>query len=173
MQCERCHEQEATIHLTQVIEGQVKKIHLCEGCASDSGFEVEGSMSVTDILLGMGGGMSAGGERETDFERSCPKCHMRKSDFKKSGQFGCAACYETFKEELAPLLKAMHRGERHVGKIPAREGLRVRVSAELIRLKEALSEAVSDEQYEEAAKLRDQIRACEARIEKGPMEVTE
>lgn len=170
MQCERCQENEATIHLTQVIDGQVKKIHLCENCASESGFEVEGAMSVTDILLGMGGGAGAGSQVDTDFERSCPKCHMRRSDFKKSGQFGCPACYETFGEELAPLLKAMHRGERHVGKVPAREGMRVRVSAELSRLKTALADAVEGEQYEEAARLRDRIRECEARIGDGPIE---
>ncbi len=164
MICEQCEDKEATVHLTQVIDGQVKKLHLCEACAADSGFEVEGSMSVTDILLGMGGGTPLTAKPKADFERSCPNCHMRKSDFKKTGQFGCPTCYETFEDELAPLLKAMHRGDRHIGKVPEREGLRVRVSAELARLRAALDEAVGEEQYEDAAKLRDEILASESKI---------
>ena len=167
MLCEQCHQNEATVHLTQVIDGQVNKLHLCEACAAKSGFEVEGAMSVTDILLGMGGQAApAPAQPVTDFERSCPKCHMRKSDFKKTGQFGCPSCYETFLEELMPLLRAMHRGgDRHVGKVPEREGVRVRVSAELARLRGLLDAAVNEENFEEAAVLRDQIRACERKVE--------
>lgn len=164
MLCERCSDNDATVHLTQVIEGQVKKLHLCEECASESGFDVEGPTSVTDILLGLGGSTPQTETASVEFERSCPKCHMRKSDFKKTGQFGCPACYETFEDELQPLLKAMHRGERHLGKVPAREGLRVRVSAELAALKDALGAAVTEELYEEAATLRDQIKDCETKI---------
>ncbi len=171
MLCERCNENDATVHLTQVIEGQVKKLHLCEDCASESGFDVEGPASVTDILLGLGGAAPQAEETASiEFERSCPRCHLRKSDFKKTGFFGCPACYKTFEEELHPLLKAMHRGERHVGKVPAREGLRVRVSAELAGLKSALEAAVTKEQYEEAAELRDQIKDCEAKISKHDQE---
>ena len=167
MLCEQCQEKDACVHLTQVIDGHVKKLHLCDECAAESGFEVEGASSVTDILLGMGGVSNPiSSKPETNMERSCPKCHMRKSDFKKSGQFGCPVCYETFLDELHPLLKAMHRGERHIGKIPEKEGLRVRVSAELARLRKDLDEAVNEENFEEAARLRDKIRECERKVEK-------
>lgn len=163
MLCEHCSEREATVHLTQVIEGEVRKLHLCEQCAAESGFDVHGTMSVTDILLGMGGEISAPAASEM-IERSCPVCHMRRSDFKKTGQFGCPSCYETFADELKPLLKAIHRGEQHTGKVPAREGVRVRMSAQLARLQQALDQAVADEKYEEAASLRDQIRDCKVAI---------
>ena len=159
MLCEHCSEQEATVHLTQVIDGEVKKLHLCEACAAESGFDVHGTMSVTDILLGMGGQVPSSPPAD-GIERSCPVCHLRRSDFKKTGQFGCPACYETFSDELKPLLKAIHRGEQHVGKVPAREGARVRMSARLAQLQQALEEAVADEKYEEAAGLRDKIREC-------------
>lgn len=174
MLCEQCQDNEATVHLAQVIDGQVKKVHLCEACAADKGFEVEeAGTSVTDILLGMGGAIpTETGSGKPDFERSCATCHLRKSDFKKTGQFGCPSCYETFQEELAPLLKAMHRGDRHTGKIPEREGLRVRVGAELRRLRKALEDAVTEEEYEAAADLRDEIRACEARIEGAEREAS-
>ena len=170
MLCEDCNENEASVHLTQVMDGQVKKKHLCEECAAKNGFELEGSMSVTDMLLGMGGANPAAKKPQVDFERSCPKCHMRKSDFKKTGQFGCPACYDTFQDELAPLLKAMHRGDRHIGKVPEREGVRVRMSTQLAALRGALDEAVGEEQFEEAARLRDEIRACEKEVEKADRE---
>ena len=107
MLCEHCSEREATVHLTQVIDGEVKKLHLCEECAAESGFDVHGTMSVTDVLLGMGGQMAASPPPAESIERSCPVCHLRRSDFKKTGQFGCPACYETFSDELKPLLKAI------------------------------------------------------------------
>lgn len=159
MLCEHCNEREATVHLTQVIEGEVKKLHLCEECAAESGFDVHGTMSVTDVLLGMGGQVSAPSPAES-IERSCPVCHLRRSDFKKTGQFGCPACYETFSDELKPLLKAIHRGEQHTGKVPSREGVRVRMSAQLAQLQQALDEAVAEEKYEDAARIRDKIRDC-------------
>ena len=118
MTCEICKEHEATVHLTQVVDGAIRKLHLCEECAAKSGFDVHGPISITDILLGMGMQKEAAGAAP---ERSCSRCHMRRTDFKKTGRFGCAECYEAFIDELPPLLKAMHRSDRHVGKVPLRE----------------------------------------------------
>ena len=163
--CEICKEREATVHLTQVVEGQVKKLHLCETCAAKSGFDINGPLSITDILLGMGLQKPdesepvavPAGPIESGLERSCPRCHMRRTDFKKGGRFGCAECYAAFADELPPLLKAMHRSERHVGKVPAGQGKRIRASAELDELKAQLKKAIDTEAYEEAARLRDRI----------------
>jgi protein arginine kinase activator len=160
MLCESCNEREATVHLTQVAEGVVKKVHLCEECAGKSGFDVHGPMSITDILLGMG----AGPESPEAADRSCPRCHLRRADFKKTGRLGCPECYQTFEAELMPMIKAMHRSEQHAGKVPSREGVRVRVSAELASLLKALDEAVAGEKYEEAAQLRDRIAACRRKL---------
>jgi len=158
MLCEKCKKQDATVHLTQVVDGQVKKLHLCEDCASKSGFDIHGPMSVTDMLLGMG---SKGVGEQKLRERSCPKCHMRRTDFKKTSRFGCPTCYETFKDELPPLLKAIHRSDHHLGKVPSRESRRVRMSAEIAQLQKALQEAIAAEKFEEAARLRDEIHQRE------------
>ena len=157
MLCESCNEHEATIHLTQVIEGAIKKLHLCESCAAKSGFDIQSPMSITDILLGMGGKNAAAAN---ELDRTCPRCHLRRADFKKSGRLGCPSCYEAFADELLPLVKVMHRGDQHKGKIPAREGLRVKMTAEIAALQQALEKAVREEHYEEAARLRDQIQSC-------------
>lgn len=164
MLCERCSENEATIHLTQVADGAVTKLHLCETCAEESGLDIQGPMSVTDMVLGMGGGHQPDVVTSGAPERSCPRCHMRRTDFKKTSRFGCPACYETFADELPPLLRAMHRSERHVGKVPSQESLRVRMSTEIATLQDQLKTAVETEQFEEAARLRDQLRNCETAL---------
>lgn len=165
MQCELCHQQEATVHLTQVVDGAIKKLHLCEACAQKSGFDVQGPISITDILLGMGS--KKGVAEPVGTEVSCPRCHMRRTDFKKTGRFGCAACYTTFADDLPPLLKAMHRGSRHVGKCPQREQERLVASEELTKLTEALEKAVAEERYEAAADLRDQLRLCRKKLQRA------
>lgn len=173
MNCELCNEREATVHLTQVIDGKVRKMHLCEQCASKSGINVDGPLSITDILLGMGVPKPAaeavadlGGDASGP-ERTCPRCHMRRTDFKKGGRFGCAECYAAFSDELPPLLRAMHRSDHHVGKAPAGQGERMRALAELSTLQARLKKAVAAEAYEEAAQLRDQIEGVKAQIVKA------
>ena len=165
MQCELCKEREATVHLTQVVGNEVKKVNLCEGCAAKSGLDIKGTISSTDLLMGLSGGdkPAAGGgkpQREAlEAERACPRCHMRRADFKKTGRLGCADCYEAFAPELAPMLHNMHRAHQHLGKIPARESKNIQVSAEVAALQKALEKAIAEEQFEEAARLRDRIAA--------------
>ena len=161
MQCEQCKEREATVHLTQVVDGAVKKLHLCEECAVKSGFDVHDPLSITDLLLGMGIQKPADPPAS---ERTCPRCHMRRTDFKKTGRFGCADCYEAFAEELPPLLKAMHRSDHHTGKVPRRESARVQASAELASLQQKMDKAIASENFEEAARLRDNILACRRKL---------
>lgn len=169
MTCEICKERAASVHLTQVVDGKVRKMHLCEQCAAKTGIDVNGPLSITDILLGMGVPKQAAEAAATKVdssgpERSCPRCHMRRSDFKKGGRFGCAECYEAFSDELPPLLKQMHRSDHHTGKMPAGQGKRLRAEADLSALQARLKKAVAGELFEEAASLRDQIEAIRARL---------
>ena len=158
MQCELCKEHEATVHLTQVVGSEVKKVNLCEACAAKSGLDIKGTISITDLLMGLSGAGKPSREAPAR-DRACARCHMRREDFKKTGRLGCADCYETFAEELAPMLHNMHRAHQHTGKIPARESQRVQVTAEVAALQKALEQAVAEENFEEAAKLRDRIQA--------------
>jgi len=92
---------------------------------------------------------------------------MRRSDFKKSGRFGCATCYQACAEDLPPLLKAMHRNDRHIGKVPQTERARIDATRELSKLQKDLQEAIAAEKYEAAAALRDRIQACQHKLEKA------
>ncbi len=158
MHCEHCQQHEATIHLTQMIDGQSRELHLCEDCAEASGLNVQGVMSIPEILFGMGTPGEAGSDEGKSSGKSCPQCHMRGCDFKKTGRLGCPSCYETFSAELGPLLAAMHKGGRHTGKVPESRCQGLEKEARLAQFQKQLQEAIRTEHYEEAARLRDQIR---------------
>jgi protein arginine kinase activator len=159
-----CQKNEATIHLTQVVNGAAKKMHLCESCAEANGVDVQNPTSIAELLLGLGKPKPPPDGGEAPEEAACPHCHMRPGDFKKSGRLGCPHCYETFAAELAPLLRSMHRGEQHTGKIPQGQSARLRVSAEASQLQRELEEAVAGENFEKAAQLRDRLADCRRRL---------
>jgi protein arginine kinase activator len=156
MLCENCQQHEASIHVTQVINGVSRELHLCEGCAESSGLNVQSVMSLPEILFGM-----AGSDDAKVLERRCPHCHMRGSDFKKTARLGCPRCYETFEAELRPMLAAMHKGGEHKGKVPAEAQKGMESVSRLTTLRQQLEKAVQREDYEEAARVRDLIREAE------------
>jgi protein arginine kinase activator len=171
MKCECCHEQEATIHLTQVIEGQAKKLNLCQDCAQENGIDLNSPISITDVLLGLGAQPQeddAAPGRE--FDLICNRCQMTRAEFKKRARLGCPECYESFIGELNALTKAMHHGNQHMGKIPARQGKEARITAQIAALQKDIEVAISKEQYEAAARLRDQIKALRGSIQPGETE---
>jgi protein arginine kinase activator len=90
---------------------------------------------------------------------------LTQADFKKTGRLGCATCWETFAPGLAPLLKAMHKGDHHIGKVPTRAAHTLVISEKIRQLSADLEKAVRAEKYEDAAVLRDQIREMETKLE--------
>ena len=93
---------------------------------------------------------------------------LRQADFKKTGRLGCSECYVTFAEGLGSLLKAMHKGTEHVGKLPERAQRTIALSQRMRALTENLQKAVADENYETAASLRDQIKTLESELSNSP-----
>jgi len=160
MKCECCSEKEATIHLTQVIEGEVKKLNLCQDCAQKNGIDLNSPISITDVLLGLGQPVAQNMKSDmTEFDLSCSRCQMTRAEFKKRARLGCPECYKAFMGELSALTQAMHHSSQHVGKIPARQGNEARGTAQIAALKKDIETAISKEEYEVAARLRDQIRS--------------
>ena len=96
--------------------------------------------------------------------QKCPVCGFTQADFKKTGRLGCGTCYATFAEGLNTLLKAMHKGTKHVGKLPQRAHREVQLSDQMRTLAENLEKAVAEENYETAASLRDQIKQLESEL---------
>jgi len=155
MKCDLC-EEEAVVHLTQVVDGEMKEYHLCEAHAQEQGIDIESPISITDILMGLGQQEKQNVTR--DLTLSCPRCGMARDEFRKTGRLGCPDCYKTFMAELAVAVKAMHHSTQHIGKIPAREGSQTRIKSKIARLRKDLETAVAREDYEMAAHVRDKIK---------------
>lgn len=141
----------------------MQKVNLCESCSKNKGVTDPTGFALADLLLGLGAAEEL--EKSAPVQH-CPSCGFSQSDFKKTGRLGCPQCYETFSEGLDSLLKAMHKGTRHVGKIPSRSFKHLQTDARLKDLQENLEKAVSEENYESAAQLRDEIRKIERKESK-------
>ena len=162
MLCSICKEKPATVHLTQIVGDKMQKLDLCEECAKAKGVNDPAGFALADLMLGLGAAQEieqAGGGAEL----KCPRCGFSQADFKKSGRLGCPECYKTFAEGLEGLLKSMHKGVRHEGKVP--EALRENreQSDRLKVLQRKLAKAIEQENFEEAAQLRDQIKQMSPR----------
>jgi protein arginine kinase activator len=166
MKCDFC-DSKATVFLTQLVDGQTKKVCLCEACAQERGVTDPTGFSLADLILGglaataasVQGGDSpaspAGGGRQ------CPACGFTMDDLHRVRRFGCAECYTTFREEIAPMLRGMHRGPAHVGKVPAGLAALHVKHQRLQDLRGRLEQAIASENYEEAAGIRDEIKALD------------
>ena len=164
MLCCICKEKEATVHLTEIKGDKMQKVDLCEECAKSKGVNDPTGFSLADLLLGLGASQEieqvAGGT-----EVKCPRCGFSQADFKKSGRLGCPECYKTFSSGLETLLKSMHKGSRHIGKVPQALRQTRDLSDRLKALQKRLSKAVEDENFEEAARLRDEIKQMNAKLD--------
>jgi protein arginine kinase activator len=162
MLCNVCGKNPATVHLTEIIDSQMNELHLCEECARQKSAQMEQQFGLSDLLAGL-----------ADFEKTspkevempalkCPHCGLTYVDFKKIGRLGCGQCYSAFKKQLGPLLKRIHGSNQHIGKVPDKTAVPVQPKKpELEELKAKLQNAVEKEAFEDAARLRDQIKELE------------
>ncbi len=161
--CARCYKP-ATLHITEIRDGQVHELHLCETCAQQylSASQVPGPEEEFDEFSY---------EENVQFDEldqlACPSCGITFREFRKVGRLGCPHDYEVFKDELLPLIENIHGSSQHVGKIPKRAPQASQQHFRLIRLRNQLRAAVDKENYEEAAKLRDQIQELEAQLKES------
>lgn len=169
MTCDVCNKKEATVHLTEIIDNKITKLHLCEECAKKKGAEMEEHFGLSDLLAGLAD-FEQKAMPKKEVKKKCPKCGMVYDDFKKTGRLGCSECYTVFKENLVPLIKRIHGSAEHYGKTPPRiasvlkdkEQTKKRKKVDNVdELKSQLQRAVKMEEFEEAACLRDKIRELE------------
>ncbi|MBS3873756.1 MAG: UvrB/UvrC motif-containing protein [Firmicutes bacterium] len=166
MLCEECRERPATVHVTQVTNGDRSEKNLCEVCARAMG-ELDlmgvgpGSFSINNLLAGL---MSLEQAAPTPKSRGmvCPTCGSDYRRFAEGGRFGCADCYQTFSRQIAPLLKRIHGNPVHQGKLPSRGAQAMVRKRQLHQLRDELKLMVDQEHFERAAELRDKIKKLEA-----------
>ncbi len=161
MVCDICGKKEATVHLTEIVNDQMTKLHLCEECAKKKGAEMEEHFGLADLLAGLAD-LGAPVESVKEKKFKCPSCGLSYDDFKKVGKLGCGQCYETFKSYLVPLFKRIHGSDVHAGKSPRKKRKLPRhKKVDVEGLKRLLKRAVELEEFEEAVKLRDEIKKYE------------
>lgn len=185
MLCEKCKQREAAVHKQAIINGVAHSEHLCAECAAkESGnwnpfesffqndFFSQPFSSFFEPFFQFGG-QTAPQTKQSGIS-PCPHCGMTWEAFQQNGLLGCSECYDHFKDVLPPLLRSLHGHTEHIGKKPAADAsaqqgaattidVEPAAESELERLKSAMKQAVETENFEEAARLRDAIKALEAK----------
>lgn len=166
MKCTQCQEREAVMQLTQVANDQVTKLHLCERCAAERGLETPAALgknplasyiaAIGDLKETVAPGMDLPGY-------VCSRCGATLQDFRESGRLGCPDCYRTLGEPLRELLRRLHGATRHAGERYTADGgtSGAPVERNHHELREQLKQAIESENFELAAKLRDQLKVSE------------
>lgn len=166
MICNICGTKEATIHLTEIVNGQIAEVHICEQCAEEKGTDFKTYFNFSDLLAGFAGGEKALTTSGKKAALVCKYCGMSYEDFSKNGRLGCSGCYESFRKPLAAVIKQVQRASYHVGKKPSKIPKSVRSVHDLRQLQERLRKSIQSEAFEDAARIRDQIKTIEEKMKK-------
>jgi protein arginine kinase activator len=175
MECQDCHQRPATLHYTQVINGHKTEVQICEVCAKEKGYMTypEEGYSLHHLLTGLFNfesnhlGSSHGTTIKKENDLQCQKCGLTFTEFKQIGKFGCDECYHTFAANLNPIFRRVHSGNtEHRGKIPKRMGGSLHLKKQLTTLKDELQNLIMNEEFEQAAVVRDKIKALEQQIDR-------
>ncbi|WP_038164108.1 UvrB/UvrC motif-containing protein [Verrucomicrobium sp. BvORR106] len=192
MKCDMC-DNEATVFLTQIVDGKMTQVNLCDKCSKEKGVTDPTGFQLADFLLGNAAQKKTRQSSAEDDTLACPECGFTRAHLKKIGRMGCPECYQTFGDDMDNMLRAMHKGTRHVGKVPGRQvsvpvptskaerpepatpaaapaapkppppPAPVSPKKKLADLKAAIELAVMEERYEDAARLRDEVKAIETK----------
>lgn len=160
MLCDHCGERDASVHLTTIVDNEVRQQHLCEKCAAERG--VETTVSVPKHPLSVFLQEVQQQAAPSTEAGKCTFCGATMSDFRSTGRWGCAQCYTAFEPSMRELLRRVHGQARHGGR-PYEPPAPVldEQSTILGELKERLRRAIESEQFEVAADLRDKIKVME------------
>lgn len=165
VKCQKC-ERPATFHITELTGGKPQELHLCEEHArqyltqsSDEPAPASGNMVTLAQQMAVG---QAAEELSRLDQQTCPVCGITFYEFRNQGRLGCPYDYVGFQKQLDPLILNIHGETEHVGKSPKRSASGSERRTQLIRLRREMKESVTQEDYERASQLRDQIRRIES-----------
>lgn len=171
MLCNICTKNQATVHLTEIVDDKMSELHLCDDCARKKSMQMEQQFGLSDLLAGLVdyGKQLSSVDKEAAAVAQCSACGLTYEDFRKIGRLGCGECYTAFAKYLGPLLKRIHGASQHVGKSPKTisqsevvHSKTPKVKAIDVKdLKASLQQAIEREDFEEAALLRDAIKEAE------------
>ena len=160
MTCQRCQDQ-ATVHLTETVDGRRREVHLCADCAREAGVVPAGPPAAPPGFDAVVQGLIVAHVGELVGELAgltCPDCGLKFMEYRAGGRLGCPNDYLVFARGLLPLVQRAHGATRHVGKAARSRP----AAADRLRLRARLRNAIAREDYEEAARLRDLLRLKDA-----------
>ena len=173
MMCERCGQRPASVHITEIINGQRNESHLCEVCAGEMqqqgyGYVVPPIQLHHFLASLLNHNVTEGHKQQpASSGRVCEKCGATEEQIAGQGLLGCGECYPYFADRVQPLIRKIQGSTWHTGKVPERTGGRARLIKEISGLKKDLKEAVAKEEFEQAAQLRDKIHLLESAVNEG------
>lgn len=166
MLCQRCKKNQATTHIKSIMNGKLTEFDLCDECAKEMGYTpLSSHFSIDNILGGLFNTVPSVIDQE-----QCPCCGATLREITKTGKVGCMQCYETFYDKLIPMIQRIHGTTVHKGKSPGKSamviqnnksGIAVSDTSELEQKKLQLKNAIEEQRFEDAAKLRDEIKELE------------
>jgi protein arginine kinase activator len=166
MLCEDCHENEAEVLITEVdADGNLKERHLCKGCASKKGYLLDKEKPLLQMFNEFLKEQVEGEESKKDEELRCSVCGMSWAEFRSIGRFGCEKCYHEFGDRVEKLISRIQGTTQHVGRKASQDQAMVSLEMEKKRLRQELATAIQKEEYEKAARIRDDLRKYEERTE--------
>jgi len=155
MLCQRCKQHTATVHLTDLVNGEKHEKHLCERCAAEEGVAVKQHVSINEVLNSFL--MSQASVQELA-KLKCPECGMTFMEFRSQGVLGCPNDYDAFGDALASVIERAQDGHtRHTGEAPGQNVELDSGQQERLQIQRELRDAVDAEDYERAARLRDRL----------------
>ncbi|HBS59326.1 MAG: UvrB/UvrC motif-containing protein [Bacillota bacterium] len=174
MLCDDCKKRPAVVHLTKMVNNEKYEKNLCEQCAKETGeaqIAFQPKYSIHNLLAGLLNfepGTGAALTKNQGVMPVCDNCGMSYTEFSRSGRLGCAMCYTHFSQQLEPLLRRVQGGTQHAGKVPGRTGGTLMLKNKIQQLRQDLQKYVSNEEFEKAALVRDEIKQLEKDLnEKG------
>ncbi|ALS80138.1 MULTISPECIES: UvrB/UvrC motif-containing protein [Planococcus] len=172
MICTQCGERSASVIVKKQQLGQVMELQLCHICAAENhsiniAFEQD-PLAIHQLLSNWFPNSQATISRPKKEVAICPSCGFTFSHFLKLGKFGCASCYDTFSSQLNEIFKRFHNGNtEHTGKIPASYGSTLKIKKEIEKLRKQMQVSIQEEEFEEAARLRDEVKRLNVTLEGG------
>lgn len=186
MLCDNCGKREANVRYSENINGRRKELNLCEECSKKLGIgQMDFSMPI-DFSSFLGGFMDGFETPELipminqlkAFE--CDSCGYTFDDIVNTGKLGCQNCYDVFEDRLDPIIRRIQGSNHHVGRIgkivdnkindrvekkehKVEENKKNKEQSKMDTLQEELKKAIKEERYEDAAKIRDEIKKLENR----------
>ena len=172
MLCDECNNNEAQFSVSVFMEGEQTVRHLCPDCMARLNQRMNPA-NITNLLSSIMAAITGAQQKRTNQEAedasemsiediACPRCGMNFSQYKKTGRLGCAACYNAFREQLQPMLEQIHGRVQHAGRVPLNTADAQRHRTRREELQRAMDQAVEQEDFETAARIRDQLRAMDA-----------